>query len=540
MRSWTIGLLLVLGCGSNAAVPGEDAPFDGNTFPDADPCADPADCPTDTGTFVSTMTGAESNPGTKALPFRTITAGIAHAKALGGPQIVFVAQGDYAEKVTLAEGIDLNGGYECNPSSCKWTRDIAMFASTINNSDFEGVLAPPGITSATLLAGFTIRGMGGVPPSAPGSVGVTVSGSAPTLRGNKIVGGTVTGGGASSADRSIGVAVRGTGSNIVVIENNEVTGGSAVGVSAAISLDVVGGTLSVATVTANVLRGGTARRSDGISAFGAGPGTVVANNDITAGNSTGGLSNGIETNSVMLITGNRINVDSATVGLCSQTNLWCAGIASYSGTLTITNNVIYGPKGFRTTAVFLSELEAPAGDIVINSNYLNGGGSGGNSSGTTRNESAGVVVSIGQCNNCGLKGVIGRVRNNILDGGINLNRYGAREDPTQNKTAQLAHLDANDIVFTAALPGRSDVLYRQVGSSGIPTDIKSLTFLNQMTAPPATVNQSADPLLDASWHLGAQSPCINLGVPTESPGTDFDGDLRPSAGGYDIGADERP
>ncbi len=541
MRSWSFALMLVLGCGSNGAVHEDDAPpMDGNPGVDADPCADPADCPADGGTFVSAMTGAESNPGTRTMPVRTIAAGIARAKALGGSQAVFVAQGDYPEKVTLAEGIDLNGGYECNPASCRWTRDIATFTATITNQDFEGVLAPPGVTSATLLAGFTIRGMGGVPPSAPGSAGVTIAGSAPTVRGNKIVGGNVTGGGATSADRSIGVAVRGTGSNIVAIENNEITGGTGVGVSAAISLDNIGGARSVATVTANVLRSGPARRSTGISAFGAGPGTVIANNDITTGNATGGASNGIETTSPLVITGNRINADAPMVGTCAQTNLWCAGITSYSATLTITNNVIYGPKGFRTAAVFLTELETPAGDVIINGNYLNGGGSGGSVSGTTRNESAGVVVSIGQCDNCGLTGVIGRVRNNIIDGGINLNRYGGREDPSQQKTAELEALDANDIVFSAVLPNRNDVLYRQVPDFGTPTDIKSLTALNQMSFPPASLNDSVDPELDATWHLSAQSPCINAGIATESPGTDFEGDLRPSAGGYDIGPDERP
>ncbi|CAN5710947.1 hypothetical protein BH11MYX3_BH11MYX3_20230 [soil metagenome] len=541
MRSWSIALLFALGCGTNAAGGADDAPpTDGHPGGDADPCEDPADCPTDSGTFVSAMTGAESNPGSRAMPFRTIAAGMAHAKALGGAQVVFVAQGDYREKVTLAEGIDLNGGYQCNPMSCTWSRDIAMFTATITNQDFEGVLAPPGVSSVTLLSGFTILGMGGVPPTAPGSVGVTISGSAPTLRGNKIIGGNVTGGGATSADRSIGVAVRGTGSNIVAIENNEIIGGSGVGLSAAISLDNAGGVNSAATVTANVLRSGPARRSDGISAFGAGPGTVIANNDITSGNSSGGSSNGIETSSPMVVTGNRINADAPMVGTCTQTNLWCAGITSYSATLAITNNVIYGPKGFRTAAVFLTELEAPAGEIVLSSNYLNGGGSGGNVSGTTRNESAGVVVSIGQCNNCGLKGVVGRVRNNIIDGGINLNRYGGREDPTQQKTARLSVLDANDIVFSTVLPNRNDVLYRQVSSLGTPTDIKSLSFLNQMTAPPAQSNESDDPLLDSTWHIAAQSPCINAGLPTDSPGTDFDGDLRPLAGGYDIGPDERP
>lgn len=539
MRPWSFVLVLVLGCGSSSPVQGDDAPpLDGN--PDADPCADPADCAAEAGTFVSAMTGAESNPGTRAQPVRTISAGLARAKALGGQRQVYVAQGDYPEKITLAEGIDLNGGYECNPTSCTWARDIAQFTSTITDQDFEGVIAGPSISPTTLLAGFTIRGQGGAPPTAPGSAAVTIAAGAPTLRGNKIIGGSVTGGGATSADRSFGVVVRGTGSGTVVIENNEITGGPAIGLSAAISLDSVQGVPSLAAVTSNVLRGGSARRSDGLAAFGAAAGTVIANNDITAGNSSNGSSNGIETTSPMTVAGNRINVDAQTVGVCTQTSVWCAGIASYSAKLTIINNVIYGPRGVRSAAVVLTELETPAGDIVLSSNYLHGGGSGAVPGGLMRSESAGLVVSIGPCNNCGLKGVVGRVRNNIIDGGFNLNRYGVREDPTQQRTARPAVFDANDIVFSAMLQNRTDVLYRQVASSGTPTDIKLLSFLNQMMAPPASFNVSADPQLDATWHQAAQSPCINAGVPTDAPALDFDGDPRPSAGGFDIGPDERP
>ncbi|MEO7095183.1 MAG: choice-of-anchor Q domain-containing protein, partial [Polyangiales bacterium] len=435
---------------------------------------------------------------------------------------------------------DLNGSYECNASTCGWGRDLTAFESTITNQDFEGVLSPPGVTVVTLLGGFKIVGKDGMPPVAPGSVGVTIAGSAPTLRGNKIVGGNVTGGGTSAADRSIGVAVRSTGSNIAQIENNDITGGSAIGLSAALTLEQISGVNSSVAVTSNVLRGGTARRSDGIAAFGAGAGTIISNNDITSGNSQSGASNGIETSSSLVIDGNRINADAATVGTCTQSNTWCAGIASFGGTLTITNNVVYGPKAFRATAVFLVESEIPAGTVVVNGNYLNGGGLGGVASGTTRNASAGVVVSIGPCNTCGLKGMVGRIRNNIIDGGINLDRYGVREDPAQNRTQTVEVLQANDIWFSTNLSGRNDTFYRQVGSFGTPVDIKSIVVLNNGTNPVASLNINADPQVDATWHIGAQSPCINAGVPTESPGKDFEGDTRPGAGVIDMGADERP
>jgi hypothetical protein len=541
MRLVCVGLVLAFGCGSHASSSGDDVPGDSGGSSDAgDPCsADPAACPSDSGTFVSAASGADTNPGTKTMPLKTISAGIAHAKSLGGAQPVYVAQGMYAEKVTLAEGIALNGGYECNATACSWTRDLAQFETTIVNQDFEGVLAGSAITPATLIGGFTIVGKDGVPPLAPGSAGVTVTGGSPTIRGNKIRSGTVTGGGASAADRSVGIAVRGTGTMAVVIENNDVLAAPAVGQSTALSLDSVGGTTSLAVVDSNLLHSGFARRSIGISAFGARMGTSIVNNDVIAGSSQAGASIGIEVTSRLVIDRNRINAIPSLVGGCTQQTQWCAGIASLSATVSITNNVIYGPSGSRTAGVFLTEAEMPAGQVVLNANWIGGGGSGGSPGSTSRPESAAVVISIGQCNNCGFNGFVGRIRNNILDGGNNLNRYGVREDPAGGRTSRVEVLDNNDITFQP-MANRTDVLYHQVGQGGFVNDITSLFQLNGGQNPPAHNNLAQDPMVDSTHHLQAGSPCINKGVTTEAPQVDFDGDPRPAQGAMDIGADERP
>lgn len=537
MRLVCVGLVLAFGCGSDPGGGGDDVP--GDTGGD-DPCViDPASCPSDDGTFVSEARGSDTNPGSKAMPFKTITAGIAHAKSLGGEQSVYVAQGTYPEKVTLSEGIDLHGGYECSASACTWTRDIATYVTTIANQDFEGVLAASAITPATLIGGFMIVGKDGVPPTAPGSVALTVAAGSPTIRGNKIRGGNVTGGGASSADRSVGIAVRGTGAMAVMIENNDVTAGTGVGASIGLTLELVGATTSLATVSSNVLRSGTARRSVGIAAFGARQGTLVSDNDISAGNSTNGATIGIEVSSRMTIDRNRINVDNAT-GACTNPTQWCTGISSASATLVITNNVIYGPTGNRSAGVFLTEAEQPAGQVVINGNWIGGYGNPGNPSGTTRTESAAIVVSIGNCNSCGFNGMVGRVRNNILDGGVSQNRYGVREDPAQGRTTRVELLENNDIWFAPnPLFPRNDVLYRAVSSNGTPTDYKSLFLFEGGSDPPAQNNMNVDPMIDGTYHLLPGSPCVNKGVATEAPMKDLDGDARPAQGTVDIGADER-
>ena len=540
MRLAYLCVALAFGCGSKAGGGGDDAPTDGKGSDSGDPCAiDPGNCPSDDGLFVAAARGDDSNPGSKAMPLKTIGAGIAKAKAKGGAQSVYVAQGMYPEKVTLAAGVSVHGGYECNTGACSWTRDFVTFETTIVDQDFEGVLAGAGITSATLLGGFTIRGKDGMPAAAPGGAAVTIAGSSPTVRGNKILGGTIAAGGPTASDRSLGIAVRGTGGALAKIENNEITSGSAPGLSAAIMLENIGGP-SIATIAANRLQSGQARRSDAVAAFGSGPATTITGNDIFAGTSMNGTSNGIEITSAGTITKNRINVDTSAVGACVNQTTWCAGITTNGATATITNNIVYGPKGFRAAGVFMTESEVPAGTVILNGNYLNGGGQGGSgSSGTTRNESAAITVSIGSCNSCGLKGAVGRVRNNILDGGINLNRYGVREDPAQGRTTNVELLDSNDIWFAEVLANRNDVLYREVTQSGTPIDTKSIFNLDGWSSPPTMNNQNEDPLISATYHLLDSSPCIDTGTTTEAPADDFEADTRPSGQGIDLGPDEK-
>jgi len=229
-------------------------------------------------------------------------------------------------------------------------------------------------------------------------------------------------------------------------------------------------------------------------------------------------------------------VDQLNVGTCTNTRQWCAGIFSESSTTVITNNLIFGAKGLRSAGVFLGEFEMAAGAVVLNGNTLNGGGIGLASQPT---DSAGLVVSIGTCMTCGFNGFVGRARNNILDGGNNLNRYGVLEDPSAGRVMRPEALENNLIWFSAAT-GRTDVLYRQMSSAGMATDHTTVAAINALTAPQAAANLAADPLLDATWHLMSGSPCINAGTATEAPPEDFEGNPRPGGAAIDIGHDETP
>ena len=127
----------------------------------------------------------------------------------------------------------------------------------------------------------------------------------------------------------------------------------------------------------------------------------------------------------------------------------------------------------------------------------------------------------------GVNSKFGRNRNNILQGGINLNRFGVYEAQIQNKTNKPEFLEFNQFFFPA-LQGRTDVFWRQWTANVI---------IDVIVTPP--MNQSGDPLVDNTWHLMGGSPCIDKGTMTEAPAKDRDGNNRPMGQGFDIGADEK-
>jgi hypothetical protein len=103
--------------------------------------------------FVS-PSGNDSNPGTMALPMKTLTAAIAAAQGLG--KDVYADKGTYNETVTLVEGVNLYGGYD---STNKWARAIGN-VSTIQGTETTGVIAND-VAVATTVQFFTITALAG-------------------------------------------------------------------------------------------------------------------------------------------------------------------------------------------------------------------------------------------------------------------------------------------------------------------------------------------------------------------------------------------
>ncbi len=539
MRRILLVAVLACGCDNNNTGTDPDAPPNCTTDCGEDGGVDPDAPIAPIGAYVSAMTGDDSNMGTETSPVKTIGKGIANAMMLGGDRSVIVAQGTYTEKVTLVEGIDLLGGHQCNATTCDWARDLVMYRSSIMNTDFEGVMAGAGVTGTTLISGFTITGLQGTPTSTAGTVAVTLNGGSPTVRGNTIVGSNTNGSSGNDANnRSIGIAVRGTTDPAgALIENNEISSGMALQ-SVGVAIESTSPSItSLVTVSSNVIRSGSARRSIGVFALRAAMGSKITNNDVTSGSAAGGPNTGIQVNSPVTVDRNRINLDRAATGTCTQTTSWCAAIFVEGATTQITNNIALAPRGQRTTGLLLAEFEVPAGNVTVANNYFDGGGSGPNGVGTARNASSAIVLQIGGSNTAGLTGMVGRIGNNILNGGINSDRFGIREEAPTGKTIHPIFVNTNMFFFTFATL-RDDTIYREMSSGGFPIDYDAVFLFEGNSGIPATKNQEDDPQVDAAWHIADESPCIDQGGATDAPMADFEGDARPAGLTIDIGHDE--
>ena len=494
------------------------------------------------GTYVSGTVGKAGNPGTQALPVLTIAAGLANARTIGGGVPVFVAQGHYPEKVTLVEGIDMLGGHQCDTTTCTWARDPVTYDTAILSQDAEGVLAGDSITRATMIDGFRIMGQNGA-TTGRGRASVTLRGGSPTISNDRIFGPDVNGGG-GVAGRSIGVLILSAtnGSQGALIESNTITGGTASDQSDAILMEAAsfpspGPTIAV--IRKNTITGGTGTSSNAIAAWTAGAGTRVENNDIATGSATSSSAWAISVGSQMVIDGNRINVGNQKTACQPGNQTACGGINSLSSTTTITNNVVFGVVAPRSYGVHLMEAEVPGGVVILNGNYIDGGGTP-SSSGSGRSMSAAVVVEIGPCNTCGFNGKIGRIRNNVLAGGVGSDRYSVYEQAPNGKTQHPEALTNNDL-WINNLAG-NDALYRRFdGTNG--TNVTTFAAVNGLGAVIAGLvvgaNFASDPNVNATFHLNAGSPCIDTGTSTEAPATDMDGDARPKGIAVDVGADER-
>jgi len=497
------------------------------------------------GTFVSGSIGNDSNPGTQSLPVQTIAQGMANATKIGGGADVYVAGAHYPEKVTLVEGMDLLGGYACNANACTWARDPNVNDTAILATDTSGVVIPNTVTRATKLDGFRIMGQDGG-GQGRGRSALTVTGGTAVVSNNRIFGPATSSGGGSVQGRSVAVLVLAPSNTKqgILLDSNTITGGAAADASIALLFEnpSASSTPAYADVRNNTIHGGTsATFATGVAAYSTGAGSSLSHNDIWSGTalSSSGTAWGVIVTDHLDINANTINVGNVGTKCPAADARWCGGLYSMSGTLNITNNVVFGVAAQLSVAIDLGEVGKASGTVTLNSNLLDGAGAAASAS-FVATQSAALIVEINACSSCGYNGKVGRIRNNILRGGLAASRFGLYESAPAGKTQHPDALTNNDF-FVAPPLGVSDGLYRYFDGS-TQTLFTTDTQINQLSklVPAMTVasNIAVDPLIDSSFHLLQNSPCIDTGTATEAPSTDRDGNLRPMRQGYDIGPNE--
>ena len=160
------------GCEYMCTSMGADAPE--LTFADSN--CDGIDGDAANAIFVS-LTGNDANPGTRALPKRTINTAIGAAASLAPKRAVYISMGTYNETVVMQPGVSVYGGYN---EATGWSRALSN-TTTIASGNAVGVLAQ-NITLAVEIQLLTITSSNASGTEANGdgrnSVGVHIINSA--------------------------------------------------------------------------------------------------------------------------------------------------------------------------------------------------------------------------------------------------------------------------------------------------------------------------------------------------------------------------
>jgi hypothetical protein len=132
---------------------GADAPAI-PTPPGCDPNADAKDAPqcmvNDFALFVDAAGGADTNPGTKEAPLKSITAAL--GKLGNKPRIYLCGPGPYVESVKLASAVSLFGGFACGSWSHDGTKAKLAPAEPGYALHIDGVAGPIVLSDLDLVA----------------------------------------------------------------------------------------------------------------------------------------------------------------------------------------------------------------------------------------------------------------------------------------------------------------------------------------------------------------------------------------------------
>jgi hypothetical protein len=206
--------------------------------------------------FVNASTGNDSNPGTSASPFKTITRALSFAV---GRDTVFVKPGTYSAGETfplqVPAGVNLIGD---EPNRGGGVTPTTMNGHGLaNGSTFIGAVVVP--AAGATVAGFTVTTT--APPSGQFGMGIYPSASGAIIRNNTITG-----------NQSNGIYINVSGSTNHLMLLNSITANSSNGIA---NRTIQGGKAENNTITGNAY----GVDFDGPGAdFGGGPANSVGNN----------------------------------------------------------------------------------------------------------------------------------------------------------------------------------------------------------------------------------------------------------------------
>ena len=322
--------------------------------------------------YVHATGGNNNNPGTKLEPKKSIQPAIDVAGEFYSEAEVHVAEGLYqvnysqGNYIIMKKGISLLGGYK----SDDWqVRNYVLYETII--SDSGSIIAPDpgnvpdqfrsravdsgtGLTSATIIEGFTIIGGGGSV-----SIGLNCTGSNPTIQNNIVNGGL--------GDLSAALRIKDCSP---LIYNNDINGGiggdESLGIFTANSTSIIEG---------NRINGGEASSCNGIFNYASNP--IIRNNslilggDARASNTDGitiGLSNAILNmeGSNPIISGNNINGGYGWVSVSGINN-------SSNSSPSIRNNLIFAGIGPAAQNSLSFGIMSEDSNGQIQNNIINGG-----------------------------------------------------------------------------------------------------------------------------------------------------------------------
>jgi predicted outer membrane repeat protein len=428
--------------------------------------------------------------------YATIQSAINKAKQ---GDVIWVAQGTYNENITLKANVYLNlmGGWNSNFTARNWTSWPSIIDGGGNGSVITGA-------NRATVDGFVIRN-----GSAQKGGGIYCTGGQMTIKNNMIENNTAVqdGGGIYMEDTPTVPPAAYTDIKNNTIRSNKVTdfSGSGGGIYVKDCNDI---RITGNTIGGKIGQGNSAPCAGGIDIEQT-PFFVIEKNTIThnyASDFYGGGINALLGGGNSEIIGNTIEYNTARSG---GAGIWCDGGTFISHNVIARNMTTYPGPGSGGGIWLATPFGGTAASVE--NNFISGNMAAG--------PGGGIYVSRGDY----LFIVHNTVANNLAGQSGGDGVY-VTSDATCIMESTILWNDGDD--FHEEKTGNSIV-------SGC--DIEDGDFKG------IAGNISANPLFKNAYddlHITATSPCIDTGVTTSPPATDFDGDARPQGTAVDIGADE--